>query len=159
MAQRLEYRKPKPAPAERARCAAYDELDALVIALHEHGVLRLLRDLVGSASTLSLLPAREMDNERGYDSLANLYILASLAGRVPAGELKSAAEAIGDGFAAMGRTPPDDEPYPPGLTGTYEMLKDDELWQGLGPVLEGVKAFTRELQDSRGQKSEADDKS
>ncbi|HET7313642.1 hypothetical protein [Salinisphaera sp.] len=158
MARRLDYNVPKLGPEEKIRRDAYYDLDQLVISLHRHGVLRLLRDLSGSLSEVALLPVREMDNEQGYDALANLYVLAGLLGRVPSGDFKRTAEAMNDGFAAMGRTPSGDQPYPPGLTGAYELLKDEELWRALGPVLEGIKAFTRELrkEEESGQSSSSE---
>jgi uncharacterized protein YjgD (DUF1641 family) len=151
MAKRLDYTVPAADPGEKTRHEAYAELDALVLSLHEHGVLRLLRDVSGSLSELALLVTRELNNERGYDALANFYVLARLAGRLPAKDFERVAEAMGDGFATLGRTPPGDEPYPPGLTGAYSLLKDEELWNALGPVLESVKAFATRLRASESE--------
>lgn len=154
MAEKLQYRPPAPDPEERRRREAYAELDDLVLTLHEHNVLRLLRDMAGSASDLTLILARELSTEQGYRALSNLYLLTRVLGRIPPAELGSVAEAMAEGLTRMGRAPPADRPYPPGLGGTYRMLKDDELWQALGPVLEGVKAFTGELRRQRAEQRE-----
>lgn len=152
MAEPLSYR-PRPAdPAERRRREAYAELDELVLTLHEHDVLRLLRDLAGSASAIMEIVLRQLDSEDGHRALANIYLLTRLLGRIPPDELHGVAQAMGSGFERMGRAPPAGEPYPPGLSGTYRMLKDDELWQALGPVIEGVKAFSAELRRRDGEK-------
>ena len=100
MARRLNYRIPEVDPVDQRREAAYEELDALVISLHEHGVLRLLRDVSGSLADLTRIGARQIDNPEGYDALANLYVLARLLGRLPAADFQRVAEAVGSGFTA-----------------------------------------------------------
>jgi len=150
MAERLHYEIPAIDQEAQARREAYQELDALVISLHEHGVLRFLRDTSGSLGSLTRIAARQIDNQAGYDGLANLYLLARLAGRLPAEDFRRVTDALGDGFDAMSRHTTADEPYPPGLTGAYRLLKDDALWDAIGPLLEGIKAFSQALDAREG---------
>jgi len=35
---------------------------------------------------------------------------------------------------------------PPGLLGTYRLLRDEELWRALVPIIEGLKGFAQGLE-------------
>ena len=148
MAEPIFYDPPKDSFGEKTHREAYEELDALVKMLHQRGVFRLLYDVTGALPQLSLLLASELNSEVGRRRTSNLYVLVQALGKIPPDEFKRIAEAVGAGIAWMGRGAPDDEPYPPGLAGVRKLLRDEELWDALGPALEGMKAFTEHLQRS-----------
>ncbi len=149
MAEPIRYDVPAEDPEKRKREEAYAELDRLVLLLHEHQVLRLANDAVAALADLSRIMVDELDNEDGKRGIENLYVLARTLGKLPPDELQRVTRAAGYGFSRMGRHAPDDEPYPPGLSGVFKLLRDEQLWDAIGPALEGVKAFTFHLQASR----------
>lgn len=148
MAEPLEYDPPKESFGAKEHREAYEELDALVKMLHRRGVFRLVHDVAGALPRISLLLANELNSEVGRRRTSNLYVLLQVLGNMDPAEFRRIAEAAGEGIARMGRGLTDEEPYPPGVTGAGKLLRDEELWEALGPALEGMKAFTEHLQRS-----------
>lgn len=145
MADPISYDQPSRDAYDEAPVGPYEELDALVKACHEHGIFRLLHDAVESLGEISLILARNLDTDQGRNGFSNLYLLLQTLGRIPPEELRQALEAMNESFARMGRDAPADQPYPPGLLGVRSLLRDEELWQAVGPLLEGAKAFTSRM--------------
>lgn len=155
MADPIAYDQPPTHATREVAPDAYEELDELVQALHRHGVLRLLYDLTGALGDISLILARDLDTPQGRHGAANLYSLAQVLGRIPPEQFQRVMEAMGEGFSRMGRAAPEDE-YPPGVTGAVKLLRDDELWDALGPVLEGIRGFSEHLHKQSDGSSRAD---
>jgi uncharacterized protein YjgD (DUF1641 family) len=146
-------------PAARKRAGeitadAYAELDALVVILHERGVFRLLYDLGGALGEVSQILARNLDTEYGRNGLSNVFLLAQALGRIPTEDLQQGLETVTSAFSEPDRQPSPDEPYPPGVLGVRRLLRDEQLWQALGPVLEGVKAFSAQRRPDNGDSSQ-----
>lgn len=156
MADSIAYDQPSTHATREVAPDAYEELDELVQALHRHGVLRLLYDLTGALSDISLILARDLDTPHGRRGVGNLYLLAQVLGRIPPEQFQRVSEAMGEGFSRMGRAAPEKE-YPPGVTGAVKLLRDDELWEALGPVLEGVRAFVEHLHKQPDEESRRGD--
>lgn len=151
MSKPAAYHQTRPDPDERARQDAHEALDALVIMLHRHGVLRLAHDVTGALAEVGLILARELDSEGGRRGASNLFLFTQTLARISPETLQRVTDAIAAGFEQLDRRPTEDEPYPPGLTGLNRLLRDDELWDALGPLLEGLKAFAAQLrQNDRG---------
>lgn len=146
MAEPIRYEVPPEDSAQSRREQAYAELDRLVLLLHEHQVLRLACDSTAALADVGQIVTHELDTVSGKQTIENLYVLMRILGRIPPQKLERAVEAAGEAFAQMEDSTTDDKPYPPGISGTYNLLRDQELWQALGPALEGLKAFAAHVQ-------------
>lgn len=127
---------------------AHDELARLIDNLHRRQVFRLLNDALESLPETSRLIAGELDSEGGVRGGANLFLLLRTLGRVPPEDLQRWLDAAARGISAASREEAR-EAYPaPGVLGVKDLLHDEALWHSLGPLLEGVKAFSGGLQES-----------
>jgi len=133
----------EPAPSQSEQ--AWAELDRLVLLLHKHQVLRLACDSTAALAEIADLLTRELDTTSGTQALENLYLLMQTLARIPPPLLARAADAVSQASRQMAETTTDDGRYPPGISGTYHMLRDEQLWQALGPALEGLKTFAEQL--------------
>ncbi|WP_163647907.1 DUF1641 domain-containing protein [Modicisalibacter sp. 'Wilcox'] len=125
---------------------AHDELERLIDNLHRRQVFRLLNDVLESLPETSRLIAGQLDSEGGVRGGANLFLLLRTLGRVPPEDLQRWLDAAARGISAASREEAR-EAYPaPGVLGVKDLLHDEALWHSLGPLLEGLKAFTGELQ-------------
>lgn len=145
MAEPITYQVPREDPATRQREQAYAELDRLVLLLHEHQVLRLACDSTAGLADLGRLLTSELDTEEGKQGLENLYVLMRVLGRIPPHKFERVAEAAEQGLEQLEQTTTASRKYPPGVKGAVKLLRDRQLWQALGPALEGLKTFAARL--------------
>lgn len=152
MAQRLTYEVSRPRAAAGDReaeleqlASRLEELNTLLDALYERGVIRLLTDLVQATPEISEILLRGLNTEGGQAGLQNLVFLARQLGRIEPERMARMIEAVNTGFDRMGEPAPAEASQPPGVTGLIRLLRDEQLWRSLGPVLEGVKAFIQAL--------------
>ncbi|MBM7333862.1 MAG: DUF1641 domain-containing protein [Alcanivorax sp.] len=141
MAKAIHYEVPAPAMPDEAR----EELDKLLRNLHERGVLRLLNDLLGAFPEVSGILMRGINNEDSRNAIQNLSLLAMGLGRIPPERFATVTRALTEALDAMEENAGDRAPGGPGVTGTYRLLHDDDLWRGLGPLLEGIRRFGARL--------------
>lgn len=127
---------------------AHDELERLIENLHRRQVFRTLNVFLEALPETSRLFAEELNSDTGVRGGTNLYLLLRLLGQVPPEELQRWLDAAARGVSAASREEAS-EAYPaPGLLGVKDLLHDESLWRSLGPLLEGLKAFTGGLQES-----------
>ncbi len=138
MARAINYQVPPPPPRNEAR----EELDQLIENLHEQGVLRLLNDVVCSYPKLLEIVFKGLNQEQSQNALQNISLLAMALGQVPPERfvlltrgVTAAVQEMEDSAHQKGRH------EPPGVTGAYKMLHDQQLWDGLKPAIDGLRAF------------------
>ncbi|HLQ85787.1 MAG TPA: hypothetical protein VK110_06510 [Salinisphaeraceae bacterium] len=147
MAEPLRYQVPAENPAQQQREQAYAELDQLVLLLHKHQALRLAGDATAALADMTRIVTQELATDEGKQALENLYLLLRILGRIPPEKMQRFATATSEAFEQLEQFPPEDQPYPPGIGGSLKLLRDEELWEALGPLLEGLKAFAARQQE------------
>ncbi len=142
MAEPIQY-TPKPA---KIGPDAHDELERLLQTMHEHGVLRLADDLVAANTQWTQVIVDGLNKEGSRKTVQNLSILLMLLSRIEPAQLYKVLFALRDGLEQIAHHQPKTEKIDsPGIKGTYKMLNDDTLWQGVMPLLEALKAFGKGL--------------
>ncbi len=143
MAERIQY-DPKPA---RIGPDAHEELERLVQTLHEKGVLRFANDLVGANHQVAQVLVNGLNQQGTLNALQNLSILGMALSRIPPEEFYKVVFAVKDGMSQLARERPSQQgDDAPGITGTWKLLQDEELWQGLLPLIHAIKAFAHGLE-------------
>lgn len=163
MAEQIHYR---PDQAQRFRPETRDELEkfegriaeinGLLDQLYESGLMRWAKDFVGALPEVSMIALDGLNTEQGRAGMRNLLVLAQQLGKLDPDRLERMFGALDAGIeraeqTASGRH---DSAYdPPGVTGVFKLLRDEELWRTLAPVIEGARAFSaasRDRQDDEG---------
>lgn len=138
MAEPIDYNV-KPSKTEPD---AKDELDRLVQNLHQHGVLRMVNDLVCANTAITKVLVDGLNKDGTLNVIQNLSILAMALSRVPPDEFYRLVFALKDAGAAVSQwTAPDNDDVAPGMQGTYRLLHDESLWRAIMPLVEGLKAM------------------
>ncbi|MGB7757000.1 MAG: hypothetical protein WBL23_13140 [Salinisphaera sp.] len=159
MAEQIHYR---PEQAKRLRPETVDELEkfegrvaeinALLDQLYESGLMRWLKDFVGAMPEVSMIALDGLNTEHGQAGMRNLLVLAKQLGKLDPDQLERMFNAMHAGLdrADETATGEHESPYdPPGVTGVFKLLRDEELWRTLAPVIEGAKAFSAETRRQR----------
>lgn len=154
MAQQIHYR---PEQAKRLRPETVDELEkfegrigeinGLLDQLYESGLMRWLKDFVGALPEVSMIALDGLNTPQGRAGMRNLLIVAQQLGRIDPDQLERMVSAVHAGVDRAGETASgrhDSDYNPPGITGVFKLLRDEELWATLAPVIEGAKAFSAE---------------
>lgn len=141
MAERIQY-DPKPA---KIGPDAHEELDRLLNTLHEQGVLRFANDLVGAQSKVTEVLVSGLGKPGTLNAIQNLSILGMALSRVHPNDFYKVVFAATDSLNALAATA-SPETEAPGVRGTYRMLRDEQLWQGVMPLLEALKVFAAGLE-------------
>lgn len=147
MAKPPEF-KPTPIAVEPDAHAA---LDGLIEALHAHGALRLATALVNANPQWLQIVADGLNSEGSRKALQNLAALLMALSRIEPADFARVLTALGDGAqtaATQGQGTGGNAA--PGLKGAYGMLKDEELWRGLAPLIAAAKAFGAGLERKPG---------
>jgi uncharacterized protein YjgD (DUF1641 family) len=142
MGQPIQY-TPKPA---RIELTAREELDRLLESCHRHGVLRLANDIVTSNVGLAQTLMGALQSEGAQNAIKNLGTLLMALSRVPPDDFYRVVMAAADGAATLTEAKDKGQTTePPGLTGAYHMLHDEQLWRSLTPLVAAIKAFSHRL--------------
>lgn len=136
MAKPLEF-KPTPVATEPDAHAA---LDGLIEALHAHGALRLATALVNANPQWLPIIADGLNSEGSRKALQNLAALLMALSRIEPAQFSRVLAALGDAVQSAAAHDHANAAAP-GLNGAYRMLKDDDLWRGLAPLIAAAKAF------------------
>lgn len=145
MARRIEDYHVRP--PEKTGPDAHDELERLLETLHAQGVLRFANDLVASRTDVLKVLVGGLEQPGTLNALQNLSILGMALSRIPPADFYRVAFALRDALAAVAAHRPDGGDGAPGMGGTYRLLHDDDLWRALAPLLDGLKAFRRGLEE------------
>lgn len=154
MAEQIHYR---PEQAKQFRPETRDELEkfegriaeinGLLDQLYESGLMRWLKDFVGAMPEVSMIALDGLNTEQGRAGMRNLLVLAQQLGKLDPDRLEGMFNAMHAGVdrADETATGKHESPYdPPGVMGVFKLLRDEELWRTLAPVIEGAKAFSAE---------------
>lgn len=126
--------------------SAHEELERLLQSLHERGVLRFANDLVCSQTQLAQELVKGLEKEGTLNAIQNLSILGMALSRIPPEEFYKVVFGMKDALRVLNRgVEAGKDSEAPGVTGTYRMLQDDELWSALSPMLEAVKVFGKRM--------------
>ena len=146
MAKSIEYQvePPKIGPT------AEEELQRLLQTLHEHGVLRLANDLVASNNDWLKVIVDGLSRKGSLNVIQNISVLLLALSTIPPERTYKLAFGLRDLINEVSREreqPQDAKHTAPGARGAWKMLHDDELWQALAPLLNGMKAFSRRMEE------------
>ncbi len=128
---------------------AHEELERLLQTLHEHGILRFANDLAAANNPLAQVIVNGLSREGSLNVIQNLSILAMALSTFPPGQFYTLVFAVRDMLDAIGRDreESDTDREPPGVRGLYKMLNDEAFWQAIAPFIEGMKAFSRRMDE------------
>jgi len=150
--------------AARPETTAREELDRLLETCHRHGLLRLANDLVAANTDVARIVVGGLQKPGTLNAIQNLSVLLMALSCIPPAEFYRLVFAAADGAARLaacshdGRAPRDprgtdaasqhDEhgEHSPGLLGIYRLLRDEQLWRALTPIIEGLKGFAEGLE-------------
>ncbi|RXE47037.1 DUF1641 domain-containing protein [Chromohalobacter israelensis] len=144
MAERIDY---TPPPKGSLNPSANEEWERLLEGLHEHGFLRFANDLVRSNTQLAQILTNALSREGSMNAIQNLSTLLITLSSIPPGQFHKTAFAARDAFTVMEASVRNEHENDkaPGISGAFHLLKDEDLWHALTPILEGLKAFTNSL--------------
>lgn len=150
MAKPISY-EPRPA---RADTTAREELDRLLETCHRHGLLRLANDLVAHNTEVAQVLVGGLSKPGTLNAIQNLSVLLMALSCIPPAEFYRLVFALADGAARVTAGPRDGHGAPsvgdggpsPGLMGVYRLLRDEQLWRALSPIIEGLKGFAEGLE-------------
>lgn len=124
---------------------AHEELEQLLETLHEHGVLRLVNNMVAANTGITSVLLEGAGKEGTLNVIHNLSALAMVLSTVPPERFYTLAMAFKEGADQLSERRPNKDQQPPGVSGAYKMLHDEQLWHAMGPLIEGLKAFAERL--------------
>jgi uncharacterized protein YjgD (DUF1641 family) len=145
MAKPIQY-DVRPA---RAEPTAREELDRLLETCHRHGLLRLANDVVAANTDIARVIVGGLQKPGALNAIQNLSVLLMALSCIPPAEFYRVVFAVADGAARLAASSRDghftaaseDGEQPPGLLGVYRLLRDEQLWRALAPIIEGLKGF------------------
>ena len=141
MAKRIDYEvKPTALGPD-----AHEELERLLETLHEHGILRLANDLAAANVQVAEVLASGFRKQGSLNAIQNLSALLMVLSRIEPAKFYRVASALADAVRAVGDAGEGASQTAPGISGAYAMLRDEELWQALNPLLVGFKVFADRL--------------
>ncbi|MBB3060704.1 DUF1641 domain-containing protein [Microbulbifer rhizosphaerae] len=144
MAEAIHYEVPPPREGNTAR----QELDCLVENLHDQGILRFLNDFLSTSPEVSQILMKGLNTEESRNAVQNLLLIAIALGRIPPERFAVLTRAFTEGLNKMEEAAGDGKAQDaPGLMGFYRLLHDRDLWQGLRPIIAGVKGFSGPLRE------------
>lgn len=142
MAKAIDY-QPEPA---KIGPDAYEELARLLESLHQHGVLRLANDLVGANQDIANVLVKGLQREGTLNAMQNISVLLLALSSIPPEKMYKLAFGLRDMADALSQPAAAGEHNAPGLQGAWKMLQDEDLWHALQPLLSGMKAFARRME-------------
>ncbi|CAO1662150.1 MULTISPECIES: hypothetical protein [Salinicola] len=144
MAERIDY---TPPPNGDLDPSAQQEWERLLEGLHEHGFLRFANDLVRSNTQLAQILTNALSREGSLNAIQNLSSLLIALSSIPPGQFHKTVYAARDAFVAMETEVRSEREHDkaPGFSGAFRLLKDEELWHALTPLIGGLKTFTERL--------------
>ncbi|WP_312689383.1 DUF1641 domain-containing protein [Kosakonia sp.] len=125
---------------------AHEELERLVQTLHQHGVLRLLNDLVAANNEVAQVLVNGLQRPGTLNVLQNLSVMLLALSSVPPERVAKLAFGLSELVQTLTAPRVQSEQKAPGVHGVWKMLQDDDLWQALQPLLDGLKAFSRRIE-------------
>jgi uncharacterized protein YjgD (DUF1641 family) len=126
------------APAEHA--AALLAGLQLLQALHDQGVLELLRGVLGGGNKILEIAVDASKTPEAIRGIRNLLIMTKIVGSMDPESLKKLAEAVPDVMVGAAKA---QESAPPGLWETFRMLRNKNLRRGVAVANNVLEALGR----------------
>lgn len=143
MAERIHY----DVPPARSEPDAREALDTLLASLHQHGFLRLANDVVCANSEIAQILVAGLNRPGAQAALQNISLLFMALSQVPPERFNQLLLALAAGANAPDRQAQQPQHAAPGIRGALRWLKDEQFWQGIAPLLAGLRAFTAALDE------------
>ena len=141
MAKPLVY-VPQPVPVDTAQ----DEVQRLVETLHEHGVLRLVTNLVAESHGVAKVALDQLETPKGKNLVDNLAVLVNTLTQIEDGALDKLLTGVSKGVNAAAHSL--DDKKAPGTFGLVRELNDPDVRRGLNAVLTLLATVGRHLKES-----------
>ncbi|MEM6049921.1 DUF1641 domain-containing protein [Erwinia sp. P7711] len=143
MAERMKYEVPPTRTEPNAR----ESLDKLIENLHQHGFLRLANDIVCANTDIAKVLVEGVNRPGSLTAIQNISLLLMALSRVPPERFNQLLMAITDAANALSQESGNVEKQgAPGIKGVIRLLRDDEVWQGISPLLKGFRAFAASME-------------
>ena len=137
MAKPLAF-TPSPPDAPDAATEARDELDRLLVALHERGVLRLLNGLLAAGPEVSAIALDGLNSPSGQRAVRNAAVLGEAATRIDPEQLATLVGGVTRGIAVASTRMAQE---PPGTVSLARALHDPDVRRGMNVMLGFLKAL------------------
>lgn len=131
---------------------AHEELETLLQTLHEHGVLRFTNDVVAANAEIARILVNGLNREGSLNTIQNISVMAMVLATIPPERFYQVMFAMKEGINQVSNYHSNAETADksskgkaPGLSGVYKLLRDEELWHAIEPLLAGLKAFSERL--------------
>lgn len=129
---------PPPPDAPDATADARDELDHLLVALHERGVLRLLNGLLAAGPEVTTVALDGLNSPGGQRAIRNAMVLGETATKIDPMHLESLATGIVRGIDAAEHRLAQE---PPSTISLAKALRDPDVRRGMNAILGFLKAL------------------
>jgi uncharacterized protein YjgD (DUF1641 family) len=136
MAEPITYEPTPPRIGPTAR----EELDQLLETLHDSGLLRLANDIAAGKQDIVGILMRGLNLEGSRNATQNLAAIFMVLAQIPPPRFYKIATTLKDALLAAADEPPAEQEAP-GVRGFYKVLKDDETWRALAPLMQGLMAL------------------
>lgn len=114
--------------------------------MRRNGASRKANDLVAANDKIAQVLVNGLNREGSLNVIQNLSVLAMALSTFPPGQFYKMVFALRDRVDVISRAR-EDNAEAPGVRDLYKMLNDNAFWQAVTPVIEGMKAFTRRMDD------------
>src|ERR1700719_3699387 len=156
MAKPIPLQVPKRDPQEELRSRlekAPDQHAAALLAgldvlqaLHDQGILELLRGVLGGGNKILEIVVDASKTPEAIRGIRNLVIMTKIVGSIDPELLKKFAEAVPDVLAGAAKT---QETEPPGFWEGFRILRSKNLRRGLAAVNNVLEALGRNFSTPR----------
>ncbi len=129
---------PPPPDAPPAITDPRDELDRLLVALHERGVLRFLNGLLAAGPEASTIAVNGLNSATGQRVVRNMVVLGEMATKLDPDDLETLLNGVARGIAAASARVGTE---PPGTISLAKALRDPDVRRGVNFLLGFLKAL------------------
>ena len=129
---------PPPPDAPDTTDAARDELDRLIVALHERGVLRLLNGLLAAGPSVSAIALDGLNSPGGQRAVRNAVVLGEAATKIDPAHLEALVQGVARGIETAGERLAQE---PPSTISLAKALRDPDVRRGMNAMLGFLKAL------------------
>lgn len=141
MAKPIAFTPPVREPVDTTKADARAELDTLLIALHERGILRLLNGLLSAGPEVSAIALDSLNSPRGQRAVRNAVVIGEAATQPDPDALAALLEGVTRGITVAGERLGQE---PPGTVSLMRAMNDPEVRRGMNVMLGFLKALGQE---------------
>ncbi len=144
MAERMNYEVPPTKTAPDAQ----DALQELLHSLNHHGFLRLANDVVSANTQIAKVLVDGLNKPGSQNAMQNLASLMMALGDMPPGQFHKTVFAVKSAINAVNLHAEAQQHHEvaPGVSGTWKLLHDEDLWHAVMPLVAGLKAFASAME-------------